>query len=390
MSDNPGSKTGYNQASARGAAQSVTEYKYNHGDAVPSLGVKIEEVLFNAGEICIFIDENVNLQWCFDVQPVDSAWVYARVAELESKCEFFKSKGLFPPRLKQSLGKSIGTRFMDHHRSAKRFIGQGVVILYTGGTRAEAEAAFANAEAFIVERGRETSLLWLYLSFGLLALFSLFVLMRVILKTNDTQTHIVWSTLACAAAGGIGAYISRALASRSDLPCDANAGKHLHYQEALLRWSVGVVAGGLVCLLVKGKVLLGSLEFGANGFPVVLALATLAGMSERFLPTLLNRFDDQVADSGGKKVPPPQTDEQKKATLRQIALEKQRTAEAARTEAETATQAVKDAQAALGAAEAADRITAEEALRNAMTAEKNAKEAAFRAEQAALVAQKST
>ncbi|WP_166442984.1 caspase family protein [Phragmitibacter flavus] len=278
---------------------------YKVGDSVPELGVKVAEILLSARDVCIFIDDRGDLQWLFDKQPSNSAWIYPRVVELEARCKFFPNASILPPRFIRWISAFTETPSMDHLRSAKRFIGQAIVILYTGGLRAEVEAAFASAEAFIVQRGREISLVWLYASFGLLALISFITLLCLILSLHETQTHIVQKVLTCAFAGGIGAYISRALASRSELPCDANAGKLLHFQEAILRWSVGVVAGGLLCLLIEGKILLGSLGADATGFPAILALATLAGMSERFLPTLLNRFNDRVADLGGAKPPPP-------------------------------------------------------------------------------------
>jgi hypothetical protein len=110
----------------------------------------------------------------------------------------------------------------------------------------------------------------------------------------------VWQPLACIGLGGIGAYVSRALAGRSDLPCDANAGRRLHREEALLRWVVGSSAAGLLYLLVRAEVVkIGDLNNG--GFALCLALAFLAGMSERFLPSVLNRFNEQAAANPGVK-----------------------------------------------------------------------------------------
>lgn len=249
------------------------------------------EILHRADDHLIFIDQVGNLQWLYDSPPAESAWIHARVAELEARCAFFKETGLPGPIRWFSIWNSL-----NHERSAKRFIAQGIVVIFSGGTKAEAETAFNSAEAFILQRGRETSLVWLYVTFGILALGSLVTLITLIFSVP--QTELSWAVLTCGAAGGIGAYISRALASRTDLPCDANAGWFLHVQEAVLRWSVGVVAGGLMCLLVGGKVLLGGLDAGGVAFPAVLALATFSGMSERFLPTLLNRFDDQLRGAG--------------------------------------------------------------------------------------------
>ena len=273
--------------------QKVAWAGYNIGDEVVALRVKVGEILLNTRKAFVFLDEEGNVEWLYYDEPPDSSWAYARVVELEAMCAFFKHGGDKRAFMDKSLSRRFHFDYRSHERSAKRFIGQGVVSLYSGGTKEEAKAAFASAELFIRQRGREVSLIWLYSTFGQLAMVSAIAL--IILTARFPQTQLFWACLTCAAAGGVGAYISRALASREDLPCDANAGKRLHMEEALLRWSVGVVAGGITCLLIRGKILLGTFATDDSGFPVVLAMAILAGMSERFLPTMLNRFNKQLS-----------------------------------------------------------------------------------------------
>lgn len=302
--------------------------KTKKGEVVTALDVIIGEVVHNTDKVFVFLDMKGNVEWLWREDPPNPMWASARVMELESRCSFF-SQGrdyqLFEPiaatkvtpngnttsgssqpslslteriaRWFRSLSKTLVGDFdyQRHELSARRLIAQGIATLYEGHCDKAAELVFKSAENFILQRGREASLLWLYRIFGWLALLSAVALILII--TKKPQTDLFWATMACVAAGGVGAYISRAFASRESLLCDANAGKRLHSEEAMLRWAVGSVAGGLVCLLIQGKVLLGTLPTDKGGFPVVLALALLAGMSERILPTLLNRFDDQLADT---------------------------------------------------------------------------------------------
>lgn len=370
----------------RGAAQTAVPPEFKPGDLVPQLGVRLDEVLLSNGKVLVFIDENANLQWLFTAQPPDSAWIYARVAELEARCEFFRNRGLLPRWMRSLVPKRIARSASASLRSAKRFIGQGVNIMLTDGTRAEAEAAFTSAEAYILQRGREASLVWLHAPFAFLALLSLVGLLWIIVATPDTQIHMLWSTLVCSCAGGIGAYISRALASRTELPCDANAGRLLHFQEALLRWSVGVVAGGLVCLLVKGKVLLGALEGTGAGFPAVLALAVLSGMSERFLPTLLTRFNDQLA------APPASpaglaADNVAKEKLKETARSKRAAAATLRTAADTAADEMEKAWTTLCGASEADKPTARTKVDDVLARYAKARQDAREAEATAVKAE---
>jgi hypothetical protein len=281
----------------RGAAQSDPSVwsGLKAGDTVPGLSVTVGEILLKTDEAFVFLNTEGGVEWLFNQTAPDNAWAYARVVGLEARCAH---KAFMDRSVPKWYHKWFFHDYRTHERSAKRFIAQGIVILLMGGTKEEAERAFQSAEDFIVQRGREVSLNWLYATFGLLAVVSAIALITLV-KTKP-HSDIFWAALTCAAAGGVGAYISRALASRQDIPRDANAGHRLHRAEAILRWSVGVVAGALVCLLVQGKVLLGGLPLDNVGFPVVLALATLAGMSERFLPTLLDHFNSKLSETESK------------------------------------------------------------------------------------------
>lgn len=392
MDTNPASDT--SGAGVRGVVMDDEQdySSYNAGSEVKALGVKIAEILLSSRNFLIFIDHLGNLQWLFKQQPAESAWMYARVAELEARCEFFKELAEKQGGDAGNASETAGWRKMDHARSAKRFIGQGIVILFAGGTRAEAEAAFLNAEKFILQRGREASLGWLYQTFGWLALISIVAPATFLLLGcccgcwQKCWGELPWTIFLCAAAGGVGAYISRALASRTELPCDANAGKRLHQHEALLRWAVGVAAGGLIGLLIKSRVLLGNLggDEGGDTLSVTLALALLAGVSERFLPTLLERFDDNLAsgDKGGAGTTgdPANAGEVQKAALKKKAVEARKAAEAARLKAARAQDAATAARQTASAADPASKEAAEAAAAKAEADARTLREAAEAAE----------
>jgi hypothetical protein len=94
----------------------------------------------------------------------------------------------------------------------------------------------------------------------------------------------------CTFAGGLGSFISRAL-DNDNTPISATAGRMLHWIEATLRWCIGLTAGLIVWLLVTGKVAASFLNStdGQNTFGLV-AIARLAGASERLLPSLIQTF----------------------------------------------------------------------------------------------------
>jgi hypothetical protein len=343
------------------------------GDVVEGLGVRIGEVVLHTGYAFIFLDEDGSLEWLWSEDPPHMGWASARIVELEAKCAFFRAnrpQGLFTKKIARILSeqqpikdavvaepepapthgtfkglvdseidklnkKEVAAQeefeertkhpdSMRHELSARRFIAQGLVILCCKGTQTddeikkEAEVAFIAANNFILQRGREISLIWIYQMLGRLALISALMTITVfalamwdIFPTWSSWGWPAWHKLsleirnpiACIGVGGLGAFVSRALAGRDDLPCDANAGRQLHNWEALMRWMVGSSAAGLLFLLVRSEVVkIGDLE--KEGFALCLALAFLAGMSERFLPSVLNRFNEQVTANPGLKPRP--------------------------------------------------------------------------------------
>ena len=255
------------------------------GDPDPLLGVTVAEVLYSTAEFIVYIDTDNNLQWINQPRE-DAAWIVARAMDLEAHAGFMREVG----------GRSGVTQL----RTAKRLIGQGVIAMLGGSARLEAESVFTTAQQFIESRAKETSRLWFFLPFIILAVFSA---LGVLIFAFNHCTRPFWSAVTCSLAGGLGAFLSRCLADRSLLPCDANAGRRTHVLEAFLRWAVGLGGGVVIWLMVHGQILLQGLDAKASAPVALLLLALLAGASERFLPTMLNRFDDQFEPK--PKLPPP-------------------------------------------------------------------------------------
>jgi hypothetical protein len=96
---------------------------------------------------------------------------------------------------------------------------------------------------------------------------------------------------ACIAAGGVGAFISAAIGCERRIPSAASAGPRLHTLGAVIRWAVGLSAGALVYLISEGGIpfLNSQLPKGVVGW---VAVALLAGASERFFPSFIKKLDD--------------------------------------------------------------------------------------------------
>ncbi len=318
------------------------------------LGVTIQEVILETDKAFIFLDTEHRVQWLFETPPVDSGWIYARVIELESRCAFFGE--IWNCKKKNSL-------HGENFRYAKRFIAQGVAASFSG-TRDEARAAFDSAERFIIQRSKERSLIWLNTTMSVLGVISFIALLILVFCANHPLTDLKYLVLACGAAGGVGACVSRHLANRVDLPCEANAGRGLHYLEAFMRWGAGSLAGSLISLLVTSKALLGNLDTNtSNGLAFTVAMAAFAGLSERLLPALREKAEKELIGNDPSPQPPSDGDADAAAKAAAAAatakVEEEAAAAAAEAEEEAAAATAKvEEEAAAAAAEAEEEAAA--------------------------------
>jgi hypothetical protein len=247
------------------------------GELDPSMGVKIKEILLRTESCIVYIDEKFTLQWYWDfpLNAETGAKIFNRAGDLEARIQFLRGK----------------KDQEDNLLSALRLIGEGVVELFTTKGVVYADAALDTADKFVTQRAREASRRWYFIPFLIFfAASSLVILISYI----DDPTMTKQIAIICTFAGGLGSFISRAL-DNDNTPISATAGRMLHWIEATLRWCIGLTAGLIVWLLVTGKVAASFLNSsdGQNTFGLV-AIALLAGASERLLPSLIQTFDDSI------------------------------------------------------------------------------------------------
>jgi hypothetical protein len=258
------------------------------------LGVTVKSVLLRTREHIVFLDEDTNVHWeCSKDTEVRRCYpkIANRVASLEARSEFLR-------RAHSSAFLRMAGRDNDL-TNTRCLIAQGIIQVFVGKPGADEETEkYANevldtAEAWIRQRATEVSRLWYFSPFSILFIAS-FIALLVFLTF---LTEFGWALpYACIAAGGIGAFISSAIGCARRIPTAASAGQRLYTLEAAIRWSVGLGAGALVYLLGRSHL--------AQVFPAstaaqgeyanfaMLAVALLAGASERFFPSLIKKLDD--------------------------------------------------------------------------------------------------
>jgi hypothetical protein len=279
-----------------GASGDTTFFQdFKAGGTDPLVGATIKEVLIKTADFIVYIDNDLSLHWHSNtaLDPNCAAPVFNRAGELQAKSEF----------LRQTF------RRRDL-MSVRRLIGEGVVVMFCTGNPVYANAALDTAEKFISQIGRETSRGWYFGPF--FVFFAVSVLIGLILYHHG-HMRVTTLPLVCSLGGGIGAFISTAIGNER-IPCAPSAGRLLHLLEALLRYTVGFAAGLLVWLATSGDLAVGFLNLanstGASPSPgnhlatnayALLAVALLAGTSERLLPSLMARFDDSIKTTTGAR-----------------------------------------------------------------------------------------
>jgi hypothetical protein len=212
------------------------------------------------------------------VDSNSAAPIFNRAGELQAKSEF--------------LGQAFRKRDLN---SARRLIGEGLVVMFCTKNPAHANEALDTAEKFIDQTGRETSRGWYFGPFFIFCAIS--VLLGLVLYRHG-QKQVATLPLVCSLAGGIGAFISTAIGNQR-IPCAPSAGWILHLLEALLRYTIGFAAGLLVWLATAGNIGIGFLNLpnGPTNIYALITVALLAGTSERLLPSLIARFDDSTKET---------------------------------------------------------------------------------------------
>ena len=262
---------------------------YKEGDDVPELNKKVEMLIISTPEFYVFLDEEFYVQWMTKDGPVWSDGtdeVINRVSYLETISTTHFS-GL--PSEKRELAEF------------RRLLGEAVARALDANIDA-AKDLLDKSETLLQERSTQRARAWYLTAAGLAACVPL--VLAVVLWLSRAHFR-VWLGNAGfdvtfgAALGGIGALVSTIFNVRK-INLNASFGPALHYIEGIARVVTGTIGGALVCLAIKGNLLLGG--FNAISEPTIrvaclFTLALLAGSSERIVPNFIKKMEKTTGES---------------------------------------------------------------------------------------------
>jgi len=171
-----------------------TSYQdFKAGDTDPLADVVIKEVLIKADAYIVYIDQDLILHWHWNaaMDSNQAVPIFNRAGELLAKSEFLRQTS----RKRDLI-------------SARRLIGEGLVVMFCTQNQTYANAALDTAEKFITQIGRETSRVWYFGPFFIFFVVS--VISGMLLYRHGSMRTLTLPIL-CSLGGGIGAFISTAI-----------------------------------------------------------------------------------------------------------------------------------------------------------------------------------
>lgn len=179
--------------------------------------------------------------------------------------------------------------------SFRRMVGEALARGLQGDF-GNAKAMLNHAQAFVQARNEEISRTWFLEASSICCILILIIALIIIycLKHGLLNSDIKFQLAISGSAGALGALLS-VFQRLTKIPLDPTAGRKLHYYEGSARILTGVVAGWVSQLAVKLGLVLTILA--DKGWPAIFIVGFIAGISERFLPSLIKQVETQSLNS---------------------------------------------------------------------------------------------
>lgn len=254
------------------------------GEYDPELNKLVRKIIIQTDGFAIYVDSNYDVQFLINTEVHVAAFtkVQTQVTFLEQTSTFLNGEPEALLRVRSLLGEAYSR------------------VLLTGNSE-DAEEALILARSVLAQKNSDVSYGWYFQS----ALVTCSVLVaggfalwfsryRPCVTTYLGRSGL--ELLLCAIAGALGALFS--ISSRAGrLTLNALAGKRTHELEAHSRLFAGMLSASLFVMALKSKLVLAPLGEGNGHLTTLLLLSTLAGITERVIPSLVSRFEDSVQKS---------------------------------------------------------------------------------------------
>jgi hypothetical protein len=249
-------------------------FKIEIGGSDPYCGKKVETLILRSSSFIVYLDEESVIQWSHACSVTsDFGCVINRVSILEAASDFLN-----------------GTK---HLKPIRGMMGEAIARMLDGQDFKNASEILDQAEKLIQLRNREYSRRWFFASVLVSAAAFAFLFLFTVLEKNAFITLFSQNAFIVVTTGLLGSVgaVASVCIRNNDLHLDANAGLSLHVLEGFARVLIGVIAGVVLALLMKGGLVLEVVQKAEHNFYLFWAFGLLAGASERMLPGFILQVD---------------------------------------------------------------------------------------------------
>jgi|GEM_PF-3342032 len=253
---------------------------YTTGHPDPASGKKIIYVCYQTKKFLVTIDSDVNVNWCaFESMEYacDFGDIVSKVNLAEALIDrIFTGKG---NRIayKKMLGDVLGRVLDDCNSATAKIILDETILRILAHSK---------------ERVRMAYIIYAIMSVFFVGILTILTLLfkEDVLYTVGNQD--VFRIIACTLLGGIGAFIT-SFARFQNYQGNIMAGLPIHRLDGFLRVFYGLIAGLVISLAIKGKIIA---NFADEGQPWLLYFfAMIAGASEVLIPNLVRQAESQTS-----------------------------------------------------------------------------------------------
>jgi hypothetical protein len=251
------------------------------GEIDPNHGVKIKYIVEKCIGSIVYIDVNNEINWCLDYAiTTEAADVLSEIAILEAKSEFLSGS--------------------KYEMSCKRLLAEALARTLCWNDTTASRKLINEVLPYIEQRNRELAKQWFY-GAAYKAVLVLLVVFLASLFVREYHVFAASDIFLSGVVGGVGALMSM-VTRTSKIRINAQEGEAAHILDGVSRIVAGCIGGFFISLLVKSGLIFGGVIFNGKEQYLTLALALVAGSSERFVPSLIEKVGGHPSLSEEKNV----------------------------------------------------------------------------------------
>ncbi len=271
-----------------GSGDDVANFSYLcEGDTDPHLNKQINTLIQSDDNFIVYLDNEYFVEW----------------ATTDSYEKFSPNFGKILNKVSLLETKSISLLSPKHIKPFRRLLGEAIARTLDMQDDKIAEKFLHEAENYLQLRSVERAKIW-YLVTSTITCFMLLALTLTLwLNKNYVLTFLTenaFEIIIVSLTGSIGAFIS-VLYWIQNITMNAEAGPIIHCLESGIRIFTGVAGAFLAMLVIKANLILGITNtLTATIYPLVV-IGMVAGASERFVPDLIEKFENTIGNGEVKK-----------------------------------------------------------------------------------------